>query len=81
VCTNYEFSKAFGKAMWRPWLFPAPEFALNLVFGEERAKVMTKGQHVKPKRVLEYGFQYHYPDIKSACSQLAETVQIDQIMG
>lgn len=37
--TNKEFTKAFGSAMWRPAIFPLPEFVLNLIFSPERAKV------------------------------------------
>lgn len=36
------------------------------MFGKERGKIMTEGQKVVPKRVLEYKFQYKYPDIMSA---------------
>ncbi|KAJ1528485.1 hypothetical protein ONE63_006894 [Megalurothrips usitatus] len=71
IITNREFSSAFGKAMWRPSILPVPKFALDIAFGEERAKVMTDGQKVVPKRVLEYGFKYDYPDINSACVKCA----------
>lgn len=57
--------------MWRPALIPVPEFALNIAFGNERAKIMTEGQKVIPKRALEYGFEYDYPDIDSACKKCA----------
>lgn len=67
IITNKEFSDAFGKAMWRPALLPVPKFALDIAFGEERAKIMTEGQKVIPKRTLEYGFKFEYPDIDSAC--------------
>ena len=71
IVTNKEFAKAFGRAMWRPALIPVPKFALNMVFGEERAKIMTDGQKVIPKRVLDYGFKYPHPDIDSACVKCA----------
>lgn len=70
VITNKEFSTAFGKAMWRPAIFPLPVFVLNLAFSEERAKIMTDGQKVVPKRTLESGFQYKYPKIDSALKQI-----------
>ncbi|XP_063236057.1 epimerase family protein SDR39U1 [Bacillus rossius redtenbacheri] len=68
VVTNKEFTDAFAKALWRPAFIPLPEFAVKLAFGEERAKMMTEGQKVIPKRTLEYGFKYEYPDINSALS-------------
>lgn len=66
MITNYEFTKAMGRAMWRPTIFPMPQLVLKLAFGSERAKVMTEGQKVIPKRVLELGYKYNYPDIDSA---------------
>lgn len=44
---------------------------LNLIFGKERAVLLTKGAKVVPKRVQELGYQYRYPDIQSACKDVA----------
>lgn len=67
--TNGEFSKELAKAMWRPGLLPMPVFALNLAFDKERAVIMTEGQKVIPKRTLESGYSYKYPNIQSAIKQ------------
>ncbi|XP_058444041.1 epimerase family protein SDR39U1 [Malaya genurostris] len=71
MITNLEFTKAFASALIRPAVFPLPEFVLNLIFGTERAVLLTKGAKVSPKRVQELGFQYQYPDIRSACKNVA----------
>lgn len=71
IITNADFTKAFAKALSRPAIFPVPEFALNFLLNEERAMLLTKGQHVTPKRTLEYGFEYKYPDIDAACAECA----------
>lgn len=71
LATNKEFTRALARAMWRPALFPLPEFVLNLAFGKERAGMMTRGQKVLPKRTLESGYEYEYPDIASACKACA----------
>ncbi|XP_055615540.1 epimerase family protein SDR39U1 [Toxorhynchites rutilus septentrionalis] len=71
LVTNYDFTKAFAAALVRPALFPMPEFVLNLIFDKERAVLLTKGAKVVPKRVQEFGFQYQYPDIRSACKDVA----------
>lgn len=71
VITNETFTKAFAKALNRPAFIPVPETMLNLFLNEERAMIMTKGQHVTPKRVLEYGFEYKYGDIEQACREFA----------
>ena len=67
--TNAEFTAAFAKHLFRPAIFPVPEFALNLVYGPERANTLTTGAKVIPKRTMESGYQYIYPDIKSACQE------------
>ncbi|XP_046614160.1 epimerase family protein SDR39U1 [Neodiprion virginianus] len=72
VVTNKEFTDAFASALWRPAKIPVPEFALALAFNRERAKIMTEGQKVIPKRVLESGFKYKYPTIDLACNDIAK---------
>lgn len=71
MVTNQEFSSAFANAMGRPSFFRIPEAVLNIMFNEERAKIITQGQKVLPKRVLEYGFHYEYPNIVDACKECA----------
>ncbi|KFB38894.1 hypothetical protein ZHAS_00006210 [Anopheles sinensis] len=70
LATNGDFTKAFASALVRPALLPMPIFALNLIFAEERAVLLTNGAKVVPKRVVDYGFRYQYPDLKSACKEV-----------
>ena len=72
TATNAEFASAFARAMWRPAVFPVPSAALKLVYGSERAAVITEGQKVIPKRTLESGYQFTYPDLASACRQFSK---------
>lgn len=72
VITNGDFAKAFAGALHRPAFLPLPEFAVNIMFGKERAKMMTEGQKVLPKRVLQYGFKYMYPNITSAAKEVSK---------
>ena len=68
--TNYEFTKELGRALRRPTIFPVPAFVLNAMLGSERALVLTHGQRVSPKRTLETGYQYQYPDLTSALKEI-----------
>ena len=77
VIRNKEFAQALGGAMWRPALLPLPAFVLNFIFSEERAKIMTEGQRVVPKKVMELGFTYDYPTIQRACAEVAHMVYKD----
>lgn len=70
VITNREFTKELARAMWRPAFIPLPKFVLDLAFSHERAVMMTEGQKVIPKRTLESGYEYEYPDIKSAIHEV-----------
>eukprot|EP00934_Nitzschia_sp_Nitz4_P003794 Nitzschia sp. Nitz4//scaffold197_size40390//24644//25588//NITZ4_007518-RA/size40390-processed-gene-0.5-mRNA-1//1//CDS//3329540487//3784//frame0 len=66
VVTNGEFSKELGAALGRPAILPVPAFAMRLAMGEMADELLLKGQRVEPCRSLEEGFQFQYPDLKSA---------------
>ncbi|XP_005109612.1 epimerase family protein SDR39U1 [Aplysia californica] len=70
VVASGEFTKSFASAMWRPHLFPMPAFVVNNMFGSEAGIVMLEGQKVTPKRALELGYKFKYPDVTSACKEL-----------
>lgn len=55
----------------RPAIFPMPEFMVNLIFDKERAVILTTGAKIEPKRTMESGFAYKYPDVASACKEVA----------
>ncbi|CAG9862119.1 unnamed protein product [Phyllotreta striolata] len=74
-CTNMDFTKAFGKALYRPTLIPVPKMAMNCLLNKERAIMITEGQKVLPKKTLSTGFEFQYPDIESACKQVVSTHQ------
>ena len=40
---------------------------------------MTEGQKVIPKRTLESGFEYQYPDIKKACEQFGHLIYMEKL--
>lgn len=67
--TNAEVGKAIAKVLKRPYYLPAPEFAFRIAFGEIAALV-TKGQRVLPKRLLEQGFEFRFPQVEPALRNL-----------
>jgi uncharacterized protein (TIGR01777 family) len=67
--TNREFSKALGRALGRPAIFPVPVFMLRLRFGQV-AEVIASGQRVLPKRALELGYQFQHSTIDGALADL-----------
>lgn len=62
-----DLAKAIGKVLHRPSFMTTPAFMLKAAFGSEMAReLLLEGQHVYPKRLLEAGFEFNYPDIESA---------------
>jgi uncharacterized protein (TIGR01777 family) len=59
---NRDLAKALGKTLHRPSFMPAPAFMIKLVLGEF-GSVILEGQRVIPKRLLDSGFAFHYPEI------------------
>jgi uncharacterized protein (TIGR01777 family) len=68
--TNREFSQAIGRALHRPAAMPVPGFVLDLKFGSEFGKVLRGGQRVMPRRALDLGYEFRYPEIDGALKSL-----------
>lgn len=66
------FAKTLGNVLRRPSLMPLPAFVVKAMFGEMGRELLLEGQHVYPKRLLNAGFQFDYPDIFSALSSIYE---------
>ena len=66
---NRDLAKALGKALHRPSFMPAPAFMIKLVLGEF-SSVILEGQRVIPKRLLESGFAFQYPQIDQALQEI-----------
>jgi hypothetical protein len=63
--TNREFARTLGRAMRRPALMPAPEFALRAILGE-MADMIVHGQRVLPAKAHELGFGFSSPLLEPA---------------
>lgn len=64
-----ELCQTLGKVINRPSWLPVPSFALEALLGDG-AMVVLEGQQVLPKRTLESGFEYKYPNLQPAVSQI-----------
>lgn len=67
--TNAEFSRILGRVLSRPSWIPLPRLLLFAAFGEV-ATVVMDGQRVLPKRLLELGYRFQFPDAESALRDL-----------
>ncbi|AFZ28016.1 TIGR01777 family protein [Cylindrospermum stagnale PCC 7417] len=66
-----DLSQTMGKVMHRPSWLPVPAVALEVLLGDG-AIVVLEGQQVLPKRTLESGFKYQYPNLPSALTQILQ---------
>ncbi|MGM0452198.1 MAG: TIGR01777 family oxidoreductase [Thermodesulfobacteriota bacterium] len=66
---NEDFTRTLGQVLHRPTFFRMPRFALRLAMGE-LADVMLASQRVVPKRLQSLGFDFKYPRLHGALSDL-----------
>lgn len=64
--TNQEFTKTLGEVLYRPTILPLPEFAVNLALGEMGDALLLHSTRAIPKRLEQAGYQFKFPDLKSA---------------
>jgi uncharacterized protein (TIGR01777 family) len=67
--TNRDFSRALGRALSRPSFAPAPGFALRFLLGE-MADAVLHGQRALPRRLLELGYVFRFPEAAGALGDL-----------
>jgi uncharacterized protein (TIGR01777 family) len=64
---NVDFTKVLGRVLHRPTVFPVPAFALRAVLGRELAdELALAGQRVLPRRLLDAGYEFRFPDLEPA---------------
>ncbi|GAA3789388.1 TIGR01777 family oxidoreductase [Streptomyces coacervatus] len=63
--TNREITAAMGRVLHRPTLLTVPAPVLRTVLGEMAGDVLGSAR-VLPKRLLESGFSFAFPDIEGA---------------
>lgn len=68
IVTNREFTKALGKHLKRPTILPVPAAVLRLLFGELADAALLSSSAAAPRKALESGYSFLFPDIASALS-------------
>jgi uncharacterized protein len=67
--TNREFARVLGRVMKRPASLPIPAIAFRMLFGK-MASILLEGQRARPRRLLELGFRFQYPEAEPALRDL-----------
>jgi len=70
--TNEDFTKRMGEVLYRPTFIPLPEFAVSMLMGEMGDELLLTSTKVIPKRLDDAGFEFTYPDLKTALEHALE---------
>ncbi|MGS2724082.1 TIGR01777 family oxidoreductase [Porticoccus sp. GXU_MW_L64] len=68
--TNRQFSQQLASTLNRPMLLPMPAPVATLLFGEMAEELLLSGQRVMPQKITDAGFQFLYPELSQALSNL-----------
>lgn len=64
--TNREFTKALGRALFRPTLLPIPASTARLTLGEMADELLLASARIKPAVLEKAGFHFQHPEIRPA---------------
>lgn len=70
--TNATFTRTLGKVLHRPTILPVPAFALRLALGRFADEALLAGCKAIPKRLVEAGFRYKWPELEPALRHVLE---------
>lgn len=66
---NAKFVQTFAQKLHRPAIFTVPSFMLKLILGEASSLLLQNPQ-VYPKRLIEEGFEFTFPDIDTCLEKI-----------
>jgi hypothetical protein len=67
--SNRDFTRTLAQALKRPAFLPVPTPILRIFLGE-MSQIVTSGADVTPETLLSSGFNYRFPDLTAALSDL-----------
>jgi len=62
--TNLEFTRALGRALFRPTLFPMPAFAARLAFGEMADALLLASTRALPEKLRSSHYSFRHREIE-----------------
>jgi uncharacterized protein (TIGR01777 family) len=68
--TNKEFSTKLGQKLNRPAFLPLPMFAVSLLMGQMGKELLSSGQRVIPKNIMDAGYVFQFKHLESALSDV-----------
>ena len=71
--TNAEFTKTLGRVLSRATIFPVPEFAARLAFGEMADALLLSSQRVEPSVLKSKQFRFRWTTLEAALRNILNT--------
>ncbi len=64
--SNAAFTDTLGRVLGRPTVLPLPALAVKGVLGEMGTELLLKGARVVPKKALDTGYEFLYPNLEDS---------------
>lgn len=64
--TNAEFTRVLARVLKRPAFFRVPAFAARAAFGELADELLLASTRLTPKRLLDLGFEFRFPQLANS---------------
>jgi uncharacterized protein len=68
--TNAEFTRALGRQLRRPAVFPVPVFALRMGFGRMADEALLSSTRAVPRKLLDAGFHFAHASVEDALAEM-----------
>jgi uncharacterized protein (TIGR01777 family) len=66
----HDFSDTLAKVLGRPRFLRVPEWLIKMVYGQMGKEVLLASANVMPKKLIESGFKFRYPELDEALEHL-----------
>lgn len=71
-------AQTLGQVMKKPAAFKVPGFILKIALGQMGEELILAGQRATPKRLLESGYQFKFPTLKAALTEIIDREKAEQ---
>lgn len=68
--TMNDFARTLGRVLGRPSFLRVPDFLVRLALGSGRADMILTGQRVAPRKLLDAGFSFDFPQLGLALAEI-----------
>ncbi|MDP2654329.1 MAG: TIGR01777 family oxidoreductase [Candidatus Omnitrophota bacterium] len=76
--SNREFTKILARVIRRPAVLPVPPLAIKALFGQMGEELLLSGAAIYPRRLMDTGYEFHFPDVTAALKSAMETSSVSQ---